>query len=358
MRSRWKTCGLFVKLRTRCSADYHKRVRASVVGNLARECGFELSGVTPAVAVEPDAAQFLSWASRGFAGRVGYLTDHRAHLRTDPRNLLASARSIICLGRLYNTPDPGPVARYARTEDYHDVLRRDAAALVEKLRAEFGEFDHRICIDTAPLLERSYARMAGLGWIGRNTCLINQELGSYVFLAEILVSLEIEPGAPAADRCGTCTRCIDACPTEAIISGGLRTELDATRCISYFTIELKGDIPEQHRANIGTLAFGCDICQDVCPWNRRAPLGEFPAESPGLEALAEMTPDQFRAAFRGTPVWRTKYSGMLRNVAVAIGNSRDPNLRPALERLAGSEDATIRSHAEWALERWDQETSA
>jgi epoxyqueuosine reductase len=323
-------------------------VRSEAVRQIARECGFELAGIAPALPLEPDAAQFLDWVSRGLAGRMSYLTDHRAQIRTDPRRLLPSARSIVCVGRLYNLPEPGPISRYARTPDYHDTLRRDLQQVAVRMQEQFGEFEYRICVDTAPLLERSYARQAGLGWIGRNTCLINQGLGSYVFLAELLTSLELQPDTPAPDRCGTCTRCIDACPTTAIVPGGMRTELDATRCISYFTIELKGGIPDEHRSGIGTLAFGCDICQEVCPWNRKAPLaGDLP--SPDLEGLAALTPEEFRARFRSTPVWRTKYAGLLRNVAVAMGNAGDPKYRPTLERLARGEDEVVRSHAEWAL---------
>jgi epoxyqueuosine reductase len=279
---------------------------------------------------------------------MSYLTDHRAQVRTDPRNLLPSARSILCVGRLYNVPEAGPVSRYARTPDYHDAIRRDLERLAARMRERFGDFEYRICVDTAPLLERSYARQAGLGWIGRNTCLINQAAGSYVFLAELLISLPLDTDAPAPDRCGTCTRCIDACPTAAIVPGGLRTELDAARCVSYFTIELKGEIPEEYRPGIGTLAFGCDICQEVCPWNRKAPFAGAES-SPNLETLAALTADEFRAMFRQTPVWRTKYSGLLRNVAVAMGNSRAARFRPILQRLAASEDAVVRSHAEWAL---------
>ena len=179
-------------------------------------------------------------------------------------------------------------------------------------------------MDTAPLLERSYARLAGLGWIGRNTCLINQAQGSWFFLGELLVSLEIAPDAPPPDRCGTCTRCVDACPTAAILPG---QGLDATLCISYFTIELRGEIPEEHRAGIGSHVFGCDICQDVCPWNGRAPVTDDPAFAPRhfaprLEELAAIGEDEFRAMFRGTPLTRARYSGFLRNVAVAMGNAR------------------------------------
>lgn len=317
---------------------------------LAAEHGFQLAGVAPALPVEPDAGHFLDWVARGMAGRMSYLTDHRARIRTNPAELLSSARSVVCVARSYNSPAPGPISRYARNQDYHDTMRRDMQRLAGAMQAGFGPFDFRVCVDTAPLLERSYARLAGLGWIGRNTCLINQTFGSYTFLGEILTSLDFEPADPAADRCGTCTRCIDACPTAAIVPGGQRTELDATRCISYFTIELKGDIPEEHRPGIGTLAFGCDICQEVCPWNRKPEFAEV-TPSPDLQTLAELTPEEFRERFRNTPVWRSKYTGLLRNVCVAMGNSGELRFRPTLQRLAGHEDTTVRSHAEWALSR-------
>ncbi|HYO83123.1 MAG TPA: tRNA epoxyqueuosine(34) reductase QueG [Bryobacteraceae bacterium] len=323
-------------------------MRADVIRALARECGFELAGVAPALPAEPDYSAFLEWVAAGHAGRMGYLTDHRSQIRSHPGQLLPSARSIVCVGRLYNSPEPGAIARYAREEDYHQTMRRDLELLASKMQCEFGSFDYRVCVDTAPLLERSYARLAGLGWIGRNTCVINQQFGSYVFLGEILTSLDIDPGTPAPDRCGTCSRCIDACPTAAIVPGPLRTQIDSNRCISYLTIELKGDIPEDLRSGIGTNVFGCDICQEVCPWNSRAPVAGN-AISPELEQLAELTPEQFRERFRNTPLWRTKYSGLLRNVAVAAGNSGDTRLRPVLEKLAEHEDPLIRSHAEHAL---------
>jgi epoxyqueuosine reductase len=297
--------------------------------------------------------------AQGMAGAMGYLTDHRARIRTDPRQLLPSARSIICLAHSYN---PGPndapnhIARYARSEDYHDVLRRRLLDLVARLQDEFGKFDYKACVDTAPLLERSYARLAGLGWIGKNTCLINQRYGSYVFLAELLVSLELEPDIPAPYRCGTCTRCIDACPTGAFVPGGQGTQLDSRRCISYLTIELRGNIPEAMRSGTGDHVFGCDICQEVCPWNGKAAIASDPAGVPALdlEELAFLSPEDFRAAFRHTPVWRTRYSGFLRNVAVAMGNSADPRFLPALARLAESPDEVIAEHARWALNQFAQ----
>jgi len=326
-------------------------VSEAVVLRLAHECGFELAGIAPAIPVGAEADQFLDWVSRGLAGRMSYLTDHRANLRQDPRSLLPAAQSVISVARLYNVPEPRPVARYARTPDYHDFLRKDLEALAVKLRNEAGDFEYRVCVDTAPLLERSLARAAGIGWIGKNTCLINQQFGSYIFLAEMLVSLKIVSSATAApDRCGSCTRCIDACPTDAIQPGGLRTELASRRCISYLTIELKGDIPVELRRSTGDLAFGCDICQEVCPWNRKAPFATETSISPTLEDLALLSPDDFRERFRRTPLWRTKYQGLLRNVAVALGNSGDQEHAELLESLARSDDEVVRAHALWALQ--------
>jgi len=331
------------------------------IRELARRCGFSLAGVAEAVPAE-DRKRYQEWVSAGRAGKMGYLTDHRAAVRDDPRSLLASARSVICVGKLYQTAWPqtaqdpvrGWISRYAWGEDYHDILRRDLARLDGLLRERAGTgYESRICVDTAPLLERSYARLAGLGWIGRNTCLINQQEGSWFFLGELLVSLEIEPDAPPPDRCGTCMRCVEACPTAAIVPG---EGLDATRCISYFTIEVRGEVPMEQRAGIGAHIFGCDICQDVCPWNGRAPVTEDPAFAPRhfapqLEALAAITEDEFRTMFRGTPVARARYSGFLRNVAIAMGNAGHEEYRVPLLRLAASRDAVVAAHAEWALGR-------
>jgi epoxyqueuosine reductase len=301
------------------------------VKQLANDTGFELAGVTAATPLY-DASRYRNWVAAGMAGTMAYLTDHRADVRTDPRKVLPSARSVICVAKLYNRPEPpvadpgrGWISRYAWGEDYHDVLRRDLTRLVERLQAEAGPFEYKICVDTAPLLERSLARDAGLGWIGKNTCLINQQIGSWVFLAEVLTSLELEPDMPAPDRCGTCTRCIDACPTAAFVpDGDGRFHLDARRCISYLTIEHRGDIPDEFHDSMGNHVFGCDVCQDVCPWNRRAPFTGDPAfapreYAPALDELATLTPDDFRRRFRKTPVWRTKFEGLRRNVAIAIG---------------------------------------
>jgi epoxyqueuosine reductase len=336
-------------------------VTAAEIKRLARDCGFELAGVAPAEPLPDDSRRYLDWVDRGMAGAMGYLTDHRATVRTDPKLLLPTARSIICVGKLYNGPQPrstevdeaslGWISRYAWGDDYHDVLRRGLESLVAKLGPEH---DYKICVDTAPLLERSYARQAGLGWIGKNTSLINQEIGSWVFLGEILTSLEIEADSPPPDHCGTCTRCIDACPTQAIAPDGY--EIDARRCIPYFTIELHGPAPEEMRVGIGQHVFGCDICQDVCPWNSRAPVAEeaaFDARhfAPPLEELAALTQDQFQSRFRHSPILRAKYAGFLRNVAVAMGNSGLEKFREPLERLAAFENPLVAEQAAWALQR-------
>ena len=318
--------------------------------------------------------------------------------RQDLRALMPAVRSVICVAMNYHTPHPlstacsdpsrGWIARYAWGDDYHQVMRERLEKLVEELREEVGaSLEARIYVDAGPLLERAIAWRAGLGWIAKNTCLINEGMGSWFLLGEVLTNLELEPDCstpwPAPDRCGSCTKCLDACPTGAITEPYV---LNATRCISYYTIEVKGAIPEPMRQQIGHHVFGCDICQDVCPWNREAPVSLLPAfqprplgnpsrpsahaqgrehESKGgpdaytdddatafnppLEVLAELTEEQFREIFRGSPVRRPKYRGFLRNVAVAMGNSRDAKFRPILERLAEHSDPLVREHARWAL---------
>jgi epoxyqueuosine reductase len=339
---------------------YHKeQIRLA-----AARCGFELCGIasaSPASNWPAEVSIYRQWTAAGFAGEMRYLTDYRAEVREDPRRLLSSAQSIICLGKVYNWPAPYStefadstcawISRYAWGDDYHERMREGMTRLVEELG---GDFEYKICVDTAPLLERSYARMAGLGWIGRNTCLINQKLGSWVFLGEILTSLELEPDGPPPDRCGTCTRCIDACPTNAIVPFGAGFTIDSRLCISYLTIELRGEIPEGHREGNGTHIFGCDICQDVCPWNRRAATTDDPHFAPRIDApefqrLAGLSETEFRSLFRGSPITRARYTGFLRNVAVAMGNSGNAALLEPLEKLARSDDPVVASHAEWAI---------
>lgn len=341
---------------------------SATVKQLALDCGFELAGIAAADPL-PEAAFFLEWARQGMAGEMTYLTGERAALRLDPKTVLPTTRSIICVGKFYNGPHPhssalsGPklawISRYAWGHDYHRVLRRGLKALARKLETALGAaFDWRVCVDTAPLLERAYARRAGLGWIARNTCLVNQRLGSWFFLGELVTSLELAPDAPPADRCGSCTRCIDACPTQALVPaqhpGGPAWMLDSRLCISCLTIENRGPIPVGLRAAVGRHVFGCDICQEVCPWNRKAPADCDPVFSPlhfapPLEKLAPLSEQEFRALFRRTAVPRARYNGFLRNVAVAIGNSRLLRFRPVLNKLSASPAPVVAEHARWAL---------
>jgi epoxyqueuosine reductase len=324
-------------------------------------------GVAPADPSE-DFRRFDEWRTRGMAGEMGYLTDQRGDLRSDPRHLLPDAKSIVCVGKLYNTDHPrsvdlldgrrGWISRYAWGGDYHDVLRANLQRLVDQIAAYHPEpFEARICVDTAPLLERSYARAAGLGWIGKNTCLINEQRGSWFFLGEILLSIPLALDTPAPARCGTCTRCIDACPTKAIVPQPDGSwSIDSRLCISYLTIEKRGSIADDLAVKTSNHLFGCDICQDVCPWNRRAPATAeelfAPMEvAPSLSQMASLTEEEFRAIFRHAPVWRAKYAGFLRNVALAMGNSGQPEMREPLKRLAGHPNEMVSSAARGALAR-------
>lgn len=342
-------------------------IDARQVKALALEAGFDLAGIA-AAAEMPEWGHYMSWVGRGMAGRMGYLTDHRAGIRRDVRELLPNARSVLVVGQIYNAPQPYSteaeeagaawISRYAWGHDYHDVMRPRLQRVAEQLRERTG-CETKTCIDTAPVLERPLARAAGLGWIGKNGCVIREGTGSWFFLGELITSLALEPDAPPPDRCGSCTRCIDACPTVAIVANpesGTGFEVDARRCIAYLNIELKGSIPEEARAGMGRQVFGCDICQDVCPWNRVAAMTEA-AEwsprvfSPPLARLAALGPEEFRAMFRDSPVDRARYQGFLRNVAIAMGNSGNREFREPLLRLVESGDPVIAEHAAWALER-------
>jgi epoxyqueuosine reductase len=336
------------------------------VKQVALDCGFDIAGIAFA-GPAGDYARYREWVAAGMAGEMTYLTEHRGDLRADARELLPSAKAILSVGKRYDTPFPSSlearepgrawISRYAWGADYHDSMRKDLGRIVERLQDTSPvPFDWRICVDTAPLLERSYARLAGLGWIGRNTCLINERQGSWLFLGELLLSLELEPDAPPPDRCGTCRRCIDACPTGALVPKPDGTwALDARLCISYFTIEKRGAIPAEQHAAIGNHIFGCDICQDVCPWNGKAARAAAPAEaheplffSPDLAELAGMTEDEFRRTFRHTPVSRAKYRGFLRNVAIAMGNSRREELLAPLRKLSEHPDQMVADTAQIA----------
>jgi len=300
----------------------------------ARELGFDACGIAPAAA-HPELRFFREWLDRGYAGEMGYL--HRtAERRADVRNVMPSARTVVATATVYNTarpystecadPNRAQIARYAWGDDYHEVIGARLDALVAWMRERSPEpFEARAYVDTGPVQERVYAQHAGIGWIGKNTCLINPELGSWVFLGAILCSLPLEIDLPSLDQCGTCTLCLEACPTHAIVAPGV---LDSTRCISYLTIELRGDIPHEHEPAIGSRVYGCDVCQEVCPWNAVAPQSDDPAWQPrpawdvvDLATLAARTDDELVAGLRGSPMRRTKAQGLRRNVQIALANA-------------------------------------
>jgi epoxyqueuosine reductase len=301
----------------------------------ARECGFELAGLTRAEPHE-DYERFAAWVQRGHAGEMRYLTDRRGPLRADPAHLQPGAKTILCVGKLYQSAGPrdhtetpeghGWVSRYAwGNRDYHDVLREGLEAVVRRVREALGfDLGARVCVDTAPLLERSYARSAGLGWIGKNTCLINEAQGSWFFLGEILFDFTVDAYDEAPpDRCGTCAACIEACPTQAIVPLGEDWTVDSNRCISYWTIEAKQEAPAELAKQFGAHVFGCDICQDVCPWNRRAPTSQEEAFQP-VHAMPRLEPWLAGgvAHLRETPLARPKAAGLARNAMVALRNRR------------------------------------
>jgi epoxyqueuosine reductase len=329
---------------------------------LALEAGFDRAGVASAAA--PDAlTHFADWIASGAAGEMSYLTE-QADRRRDLRTAFPWARSVLSVALQYDTDAPystaapadaGWIARYAWGDDYHDVMKAMLKSLAARLNEELGPLETRAYVDTGPIVERAYAAAAGIGAWGKNTCLLDPVLGSWFFLGEVIVDQEWTPDAPRTDLCGTCTACLDACPTGALPRPYF---LDATRCISYLTIEQKGTVPEDLRAGVGRHVFGCDICQDVCPWNRkRQHLGPdaFAARpglvAPDLSELAGLDEETFRTRFRKSPLKRAKRRGLLRNVAVAMANSGDKKYLPALRTLADDEDPLVREHAQWALEK-------
>jgi epoxyqueuosine reductase len=398
----------------------------------ALRIGFDLAGVAP-IAAWKDLEFSRRWVERGFGGEMRYLSNPG---RDDPRRLLPSAQSVVCVGLIYNAPLPyseevrrqesevgrrgsGPgnrdsgeggraanpeprtmnpeprgwISRYAWGHDYHRAMRAKLEELRTAIEALAPGAETRVYVDKGPVVERAFARLSGIGWMGKNTCLINQQKGSWLFLGVVLTSLALEPDLPAPDRCGSCTRCIEACPTDALVEPYV---MNASRCIAYLNIELKGSIPEEFRPAIGNNVFGCDICQDVCPWNggsqnlearnqkgaglrRAATTGArefwpmqaelevlssapepqaprprpriFSLFNPPLDALASMSEDDFKQAFCDSPVKRVKYRGWLRNLCVAMGNSRDPRFVPRLRELASHPDSVVREHAAWAMRR-------
>lgn len=343
------------------------------IKRLALEMGFDLAGVA-GVADTPEHRFFPEWIAGGGAGEMKYLearNDADNLKRASFANAAPWARSVAVCALNYNAdapysthagaPTQGWISRYALSQrDYHDVV----LAKLRSLEAKFLDLcqDNAIptprtwCyVDTGPVIERIAAKYAGIGWIAKNTCLIHEQLGSWLFLGVMLTSLELPPDLPPQDRCGSCTRCLDACPTNAFPAP---YRLDATRCIAYLTIELRGSIPEELRPGIGRQIFGCDICQDVCPWNRAVPIARAPELqtrpeliNPSLERLAQLSVEEFRELFRGSAVKRARFTGLRRNVVIAMGNSGDARFLPTLEQLSQDPDSTIAAHAKWACER-------
>jgi epoxyqueuosine reductase len=334
----------------------------------AAELGFDLCGIAPADAF-PELSFFSEWLSRGYAGRMEYLA-RNADRRADVRAILPSARSVVALGTVYNVDrpysvqngDPGvaAISRYAWGEDYHEVIADRMSALLEWMREQGGEdFQARQYVDTGPVQERVYAHRAGLGWLGKNTCLINGRLGSWLFLSEIICNAALDPDAPALDQCGSCTLCLDSCPTGALVDPGV---LDATRCLSYLTIELKGSIPADLRDAVGEHVYGCDICQDVCPWNllpSTAASGDTawqPREGfdgPRLLDLWRRSDEDLRRLLKRSAMKRAGVTRLRRNLAVSIGNSGDRDAAEALEVQHGGtcDDPLVREHVGWAVEK-------
>ncbi|MGC1272587.1 MAG: tRNA epoxyqueuosine(34) reductase QueG [Planctomycetaceae bacterium] len=357
----------------------------------ANRLGFELVGVAPAVS-PPGHPRFLDWLDRGYAGEMSYV-ERRRDAYAHPSGVLPVVKSVVMLGMSYGTDErrggreggkgrrsegttkhaaafapspplpvsPSPtaarVASYAWGDaDYHDLIRGRLKALADFLHARRPGCRTRGVVDTAPLLERDFARLAGLGWFGKNTLLINKRSGSFLFLAGLLTDVVLDYDEPhEKHHCGTCTRCLDACPTAAFPEPGV---LDATKCISYLTIELKGSIPEPLREGIGDWLFGCDVCQDVCPWNRKSPPTSESAFQPQPDLdpadaalILRMTPVEFDRRFRHTPLARPGRAGLLRNAAIVLGNSGDRAAIPALEAALHDDEPLVREAATWALGR-------
>ncbi|HEY2883525.1 MAG TPA: tRNA epoxyqueuosine(34) reductase QueG [Pirellulales bacterium] len=334
----------------------------------AQQQGFDLCGICPAVAT-PGIERFDAWLSAGYSGQMKYLPDRR-EAYADPNRVLDGVRSIVMLAMNYRTAEPklprsgeAKVSRYAWGSDYHDLIRLRLSSLADWLHKHFPAAKVRGVVDTAPLLEREFAQLAGLCWIGKNTLLINKQIGSWFFLAALLTDLELDFDAPhATDHCGSCRACLDACPTDAFVDAYI---LDARRCISYLTIELRDSIPQDLRTGIGDWLFGCDVCQDVCPWNHRAPISTEPTFEAGdgmnpieLASLFDLDDEAFRRRFRHTSLWRAKRRGLLRNAAIVLGNQADSVALPAL--MCGLNDAEpqVRGACAWALTKFDDAVAA
>ena len=329
------------------------------------EAGFSLLGISPAVA-PPGLQRFEDWLDAGYAGDLRYLTGRRKAYAS-VQSILPGARSVVMGAINYCSDDPQPategagrVARYAWGQgDYHDWLRKRMRSVADRLHELVKPCKTRVVVDTAPLLERDFARLSGLGWFGKNTMLINKRQGSWLLLASLLTDVELAPDQPhETAHCGTCTRCLEICPTQAFPEPGV---LDATKCLAYWNIEQQGDLPHEIATGLGDWLFGCDLCQEVCPWNRKAPkssLAECQA-SPDLNPidarwLLGISPEEFLARYQGTPLERPGYDGLRRNAAVVLGNQRHESARPALESAACDASPVVAAAARWALERLDE----
>jgi epoxyqueuosine reductase len=338
---------------------------SSHIKSKAASLGFDLCGIAPVD--DFSELSFLNeWLDRGYAGEMAWMR-RTAQRRGDVRNVVPGARSVIVTATLYNTDRPygdalpsgaAGISRYAWGDDYHDVISGRLDALLEWMRSTSGvPFDARAYVDTGPVQERVYAQYGGLGWIGKNTCLINPEIGSWLFLGEIICSLPLDPDTQGLEQCGSCTRCLEACPTGALVEPGV---LDSNKCLSYLTIELRSAIPEEHRPALGGQVYGCDICQEVCPYNQPAPQsGDAPwqpragLDAPRLLDLWRRSDGDLLALVKGSAMTRAKLAGLRRNLAVAIGNSGDPDALVALREPAGDRaslaDPMVQEHVTWAL---------
>ena len=348
---------------------------AERIKGLALSVGFDLAGVAPAVST-PETLYLREWLAQGYGGSMGYL-ERRCEERVDPRKVLEGAQSIVAVGLVYaanntdgeaasDSTDPvsrGRISRYARGADYHDVMIERLRSLETAIEALVdGPVSLRSYVDTGPVQERVFAAYGGLGWIGKNTCLIHPRLGSYVFLGVLLTDLALAPDVREPDHCGTCRACLDACPTDAFVAP---YQLDATRCIAYSTIEDRGPIAVEQRAEHSDRMFGCDICQEVCPWNQhkrpappdtgglREQLQARPEwVQPSLHWVLGLTQESWKGAAARTALRRSRYQGLIRNALVVAGNVGDPSLRTLIERHASGQEALLAEHATWALEEW------
>lgn len=336
----------------------------------ALEIGFDLVGISP-VDSFPENQFYREWLSRGFAGEMKYI-EKEPEKRQNVKGVLPGAKSVISCGLNYNTDYPysvkendgrkGWISRYAWGDDYHDVMKDKLLLLLNFIRRMSPEETKaNIYVDTGPVLDRVYGKYSGMGWFGKNTCIINQKIGSWIFIGEIITDLELEYDGPVPDRCGTCTRCIDACPTGAILEPYV---LDSRLCISYLTIELRERIPVELRDRMGNNVFGCDICQDVCPWNRKAKVTNEPSfqpryglYNPELSSLIRLGDEDFRRILKENPIKRARRKGFLRNILVAMGNSGSIEFIPDIKEALNDNDPIVRAHAAWALWKLEGENS-